>query len=232
MRLRAFVVKDGDVDEDTLKSHVKENLARYKVPREFIFLDELPAQRDRQGAEEGPQGVRRGGEPAGVTSGSVRRGWHDGAMTLAIGDPAPDFTLKDQYGQDITLSSYAGRKAVLLVFYPFAFSGVCTGELTGLRDRLGDFETDDTHADGDQLRPDVRPARGGRPGRPVLPAAQRLLAPRSDHEGLRRVRRNHGFRNRSSFAVDKEGRVGWMVHNSTGEARDLDEHAAGLAALV
>ena len=30
------------------------------------------------------------------------------------------------------------------MFYPFAFSGVCTGELTGLRDRLGDFETDHT----------------------------------------------------------------------------------------
>jgi acyl-CoA synthetase (AMP-forming)/AMP-acid ligase II len=41
-RLRAFVVKDGDVDEDTLKKHVKDNLARYKVPREIIFLDELP----------------------------------------------------------------------------------------------------------------------------------------------------------------------------------------------
>ena len=41
-RLRAFVVKDGDVDEDTLKEHVKDNLARYKVPREIIFLDELP----------------------------------------------------------------------------------------------------------------------------------------------------------------------------------------------
>ena len=36
------MVKDGDVDEDTLKAHVKENLARYKVPREIIFLDELP----------------------------------------------------------------------------------------------------------------------------------------------------------------------------------------------
>ena len=41
-RLRAFVVKDGDVDEETLKNHVKENLARYKVPREVVFLDELP----------------------------------------------------------------------------------------------------------------------------------------------------------------------------------------------
>ena len=41
-RLRAFVVKDGDVDEDTLKAWVKDNLARYKVPREIVFIDELP----------------------------------------------------------------------------------------------------------------------------------------------------------------------------------------------
>jgi fatty-acyl-CoA synthase len=41
-RLRAFVVKEGEVDEETLKAHVKENLARYKVPREIVFLDELP----------------------------------------------------------------------------------------------------------------------------------------------------------------------------------------------
>ena len=43
-RLRAFVVtRDGkDVTEDDLKAHVKSNLARYKVPREIVFLDELP----------------------------------------------------------------------------------------------------------------------------------------------------------------------------------------------
>ena len=43
-RLRAFVVKtDGaSVDEDAIKNYVKENLARYKVPREVVFLDELP----------------------------------------------------------------------------------------------------------------------------------------------------------------------------------------------
>ncbi|HEV7851885.1 MAG TPA: acyl-CoA synthetase, partial [Mycobacterium sp.] len=43
-RLRAFVVKtDGaSIDEDTIKTYVKENLARYKVPREVVFLEELP----------------------------------------------------------------------------------------------------------------------------------------------------------------------------------------------
>src|ERR1700712_236448 len=41
-RLRAFVVKSGDVEEKELKAHVKENLAGYKGPREIVFLDEVP----------------------------------------------------------------------------------------------------------------------------------------------------------------------------------------------
>lgn len=41
-RLRAFVARKGDVSEDELKDYVKSNLARYKVPREIVFLDELP----------------------------------------------------------------------------------------------------------------------------------------------------------------------------------------------
>ena len=41
-RLRAFVVRTGDVSEDELRDHVKANLARFKVPREIVFLDELP----------------------------------------------------------------------------------------------------------------------------------------------------------------------------------------------
>ncbi|HET8560266.1 MAG TPA: AMP-binding protein [Marmoricola sp.] len=41
-RLRAFVVRSGDVDDEELKELVKQNLARYKVPREIVFLDELP----------------------------------------------------------------------------------------------------------------------------------------------------------------------------------------------
>ena len=41
-RLRAFVVTRGEVSEDDLKAHVKAGLARFKVPREFVFVDELP----------------------------------------------------------------------------------------------------------------------------------------------------------------------------------------------
>ena len=41
-RLRAYVVVNGEVGEDDLKAHVKDNLARFKVPREIVFIDELP----------------------------------------------------------------------------------------------------------------------------------------------------------------------------------------------
>jgi peroxiredoxin (alkyl hydroperoxide reductase subunit C) len=62
-------------------------------------------------------------------------------MAVAVGDKAPDFTLKDQHGNDVTLSSFQGEKNVVLVFYPFTFTGVCEGELCSLRDDIADFET-------------------------------------------------------------------------------------------
>ncbi len=62
-------------------------------------------------------------------------------MTLSAGTGAPDFTLKDQDGNEVTLSSFRGKQNVVLVFYPFTFSGVCRGELCSLRDDLSEFET-------------------------------------------------------------------------------------------
>lgn len=60
-------------------------------------------------------------------------------MSLNVGDPAPDFTLGDTEGNQITLSSYKGDRSVTLVFIPFAFTGVCKGELCELRDNLNTF---------------------------------------------------------------------------------------------
>ncbi len=61
-------------------------------------------------------------------------------MSIEIGQPAPAFTLKDQSGTEVSLSDYAGEKAVALVFYPFTFTGVCEGELCQLRDDVADYE--------------------------------------------------------------------------------------------
>ncbi|MBE8523805.1 peroxiredoxin [Amycolatopsis sp. H6(2020)] len=61
-------------------------------------------------------------------------------MTVEVGSEAPDFTLNDYNKQPVQLSSFRGDKPVLLVFYPFAFSGICTGELCQLRDEFADYD--------------------------------------------------------------------------------------------
>jgi peroxiredoxin len=58
---------------------------------------------------------------------------------VAVGDVAPDFTLKDQQGIDVTLSGLRG-KPVVIVFYPFTFTGTCQGELCEIRDDPSAFE--------------------------------------------------------------------------------------------
>jgi peroxiredoxin len=61
-------------------------------------------------------------------------------VPVEIGQEAPDFTLKDQDGNDVTLSSFRGNQNVVIVFYPFTFTGVCQGELCSLRDDLSEFD--------------------------------------------------------------------------------------------
>ncbi|WP_018126416.1 peroxiredoxin [Balneola vulgaris] len=57
-------------------------------------------------------------------------------MKISVGDKAPDFTLKNTNGEDVTLSGYFGKKNVVLLFFPLAFTGTCTEELCTTRDNL------------------------------------------------------------------------------------------------
>ena len=59
-------------------------------------------------------------------------------MSLSVGDTAPEFSLPDQDRQVVSLEGLRGTP-VLVVFYPFAFSGICTGELCQLRDELATY---------------------------------------------------------------------------------------------
>ncbi|MFD9702373.1 peroxiredoxin [Lentzea sp. NPDC059081] len=61
-------------------------------------------------------------------------------MVVDVGSEAPDFTLKDYNKQPVTLSSFRGSSGVLLVFFPFAFSGICRGELCQLRDEFDVYD--------------------------------------------------------------------------------------------
>ena len=150
---------------------------------------------------------------------------------LQIGDKAPDFTLRDQHGQEVTLSSFAGDKAVLLVFYPYAFTGVCTGELTGFRDRLGDFETEDSTilaVSCDSVY--TQRAFADRDG-VFFPLLSDFWPHGAVAAAYGVLEADEGCASRSSFVIDKDGIVRWVLHSERGEARDLDLQAAQLRAV-
>ena len=63
-------------------------------------------------------------------------------MTLNPGDPAPDFTLPDQSGDPVSLSSFKGKN-VVLYFYPKADTPGCTTQACGVRDHRPDYESAD-----------------------------------------------------------------------------------------
>ena len=60
-------------------------------------------------------------------------------MSLKIGDKAPDFTLFNQDGEAVTLSSFKGKNVVVL-FFPAANTGACTTEMCTFRDQLKEYE--------------------------------------------------------------------------------------------
>ena len=149
-------------------------------------------------------------------------------MSLEIGARAADFALRDQHGQEIRLSSFLGQKAVLLVFYPYAFTGVCTGELTGFRDRLGDFETETTTLVGiscDSLFTQRAFADRDAIFFPLLSDFWPHGAVASAYGVFDEA---EGCAQRSSFVVDRDGRISWVLHSERGEPRDLDLQAARL----
>jgi len=151
---------------------------------------------------------------------------------LPLGAPAPDFTLRDQFGQDVTLSSFRGKKAVALVFYPFAFSGVCTGEMAGIRRRLADFMTFDSEVLAISCDPKFTLRAFADSDGLNFP----LLSDFWPHGEVCRAYdvfdERSGAPRRSSYVVDKQGLLRWSVHNANPEGRDLDEHVRQLQALT
>ena len=156
-------------------------------------------------------------------------GQHDGPQ---LGQQAPDFELQDQFGQPVRLSSFRGRKAVVLMFYPFAFSRVCTGELCEVRDNLPRFQSEDVAllAISCDMMFSLR-AFAEQDGLefPLLSDFWPHGAVAEEY-GVFDARR--GCATRSTFIVDQQGVLRWVVHNAMPEARDLAAQLEVLEELV
>ena len=151
-------------------------------------------------------------------------------MTIEIGTTAPDFTLKNQHGEEITLSSFRGRP-VAIVFFPFAFSGICTGELCEIRDNLDAFAGDDVEVLAISCDHFFS-------NRAFADAEGLTFSVLSDFWPHGEVSRAYGIFNegagaaeRGTYLVDAEGVVRWKVEHGIGEARDMAAYREALADL-
>jgi peroxiredoxin len=151
-------------------------------------------------------------------------------MTVSVGDNAPDFEIKDQHGQVVKLSSFRGEKNVVITFYPYSFTGTCTGELCALRDDLGAFQNDKVQLLAISCD---------------SPFVQRVFAEKEHYEfpvlsdfwphGA--VAQSYGVFDekkgcalRGSFIIDKIGVIRFALNNGMA-ARDIEDYRTALASL-
>jgi peroxiredoxin len=152
-------------------------------------------------------------------------------MSLIIGDLAPDFTLSNQFGEEVTLSSFRGNKNVVIVFYPLSFSGICTGELCELRDNFAQFDNADVEllaisVDSKYVQKQFAEHEGYKfsvladfwPHGAVAQAYDVFIA-------------EAGIANRATFVVNKAGELVAKFVTAPGQARSLDEYQRALASL-
>jgi mycoredoxin-dependent peroxiredoxin len=141
-------------------------------------------------------------------------------MTVEVGSQAPDFTLKSQYGSEVSLKDFRGDKAVLLVFYPFAFSGICTGELCSVRDDLSSFQNDDVQVLGVSCDTTWSlKVWAGQEGY-EFPLLSDFWPHGAVSESYGVFSSDLGFAFRGTFLIDKDGVVRFAEHNGPGDARD------------
>lgn len=139
---------------------------------------------------------------------------------LQVGQEAPDFTLKNQDGESVTLSTLRG-KPVVLVFYPLDFSGICTGELCAIRDDYSAFAdagatvfgisrdsvyTHKAFKDANHMQHDLLADMKG-------DVAKQYHCWNDDL----------GFAERLTVVIDPDGKIAYLVHNGPGNARNHHE---------
>jgi peroxiredoxin len=149
-------------------------------------------------------------------------------MSIAVGSAAPDFTLKNQEQKEIKLSDFAGKKNVVLVFYPLDWSPVCTNEHACMVNEMKAFET----LDAEVLGVSVDSVWSHKAYAEKMGIHYSLLAdfhPRgamSEKYGVYLPEK--GITGRSIIIVNKAGKVAWIKNYDIPVVPDLNEVAAAM----
>jgi len=150
---------------------------------------------------------------------------------LEVGTEAPDFTLKDQNGQPVTLSDLRGDKTVLLVFFPLAFTGICQGELDEIRDHLPDYENDDVTTLAISVGPPPTHKVWATQSGFTFPILSDFWPHGAVAEAYGVFFSDAGIANRGTFVIDRSGVIRFAEMKGPGEARDQAAWTEALAAL-
>jgi peroxiredoxin len=150
---------------------------------------------------------------------------------LEIGDEAPEFTLRDQHGQEQSLSARRGTRNVLLVFYPFAFTGVCTGEMKALQANSWEWE----RAGTDVLAVSCDSVPALRAFADQEGVAFSLCSDFWPHGAVSTAYgafdENLGAAGRATYAIDKHGTIRWAIRTAIPNARDITDYVIALATI-
>jgi len=153
-------------------------------------------------------------------------------MSVEVGSQAPDFALNDYNKQEVRLSSFQDDKPVLLVFYPFAFSGICQGELCQLRDEFAEYDSHDVQVLGVSVDTPFSLKAWAEQQGYQFP----LLSDFWPHGEVAKAygvfNEKAGLANRGTFLIDTTGAVRYAEVNQPGEARDQNAWKKAVADLA
>ncbi|HWB67065.1 MAG TPA: peroxiredoxin [Mycobacteriales bacterium] len=148
-----------------------------------------------------------------------------------VGDPAPAFKLRDHHGQEHSLDTRLGNRNVLLVFYPFAFTGVCTGEMRDLSEHAVEWSelgTDVMAVSCDPI-PSLR-AFADQEGL-AIPLLSDFWPHGEVSSAYGAFDDMLGAAGRATFVIDRDGVVRWTVRTEIAQARDVADYVKALGSL-
>lgn len=147
----------------------------------------------------------------------------DRTETLKVGDSAPDFTLQDQDDNPVTLSEFRGKKNVVLIFHPLAFTSICSTQMPGYNKDRQSFDGLDTQVLG--ISVDSSPAH--RAWAEMLGGIDYpMLADFWPHGEVSKrygVLRPEGISERATIVIDKKGVVRGIEVHDIGVLPDHDK---------